>query len=149
MSTRSYICIENENKTYTRIYCHSCGEPLYNGTTLALYYADRNKVNELISLGDLSLLCKKIHPDRSYPHSFNFFDRQENVCVFFGRDRGDENVSAKQTTLEEIDNDFMVDYCYVYGLDNKWYYFSIGQLKETGLIELDLNKIIELLNEEE
>ena len=87
--------------------------------------------------------------DRNYPHSFNFFDRQENVCVFFGRDRGDQNVSAKQTTLNELNNDLMVDYCYVYGLDNKWYYFSIGKLEETGLIELDLKKIIELLNEEE
>lgn len=149
MSIRSYICMEIEDKKYARIYCHSCGEPKYNGTLLALYYVDRNKVNELISLGDLSILCKKIHPDRNYPHSFNFFDRQEDVCVFFGRDRGDQNVSAKVTTLDELNNDLMVDYCYVYGLDNKWYYFSIGDLKDTGLIELDYKKIVELLNEEE
>ena len=146
MSTRSYICVENENKTYSSIYCHEGGYPEHNGVILALFYMNRDKVNELIQLGDLSVLYKNVHPDKTYPHSFNFMNRQKDVCVFFGRDRGDENVCAKDRTLKELDADFMMDYCYIFGLDNKWYYFSIGELDKTGLIELNYEKIVELLN---
>lgn len=96
MSVRSYICIENDNKTYTGIYCHENGEPINNGVTLALYYKNREKVKELISFGDMSALFKNIHPNKQYPHSFNFFDRQPDVCVFYGRDRGKKMLMLKK-----------------------------------------------------
>ena len=54
MSTRSYICIENEDKSISGIYCHSDGYLTYNGAMLLDHYSDREKVKELISLGDLS-----------------------------------------------------------------------------------------------
>lgn len=149
MSIKSYICIENNDKTYTGIYCHDSGEPKNNGVTLALYYKKREKVNELISLGDMSVLFKNIHPNPQYPHGFNFFNRQPNVCVFYGRDKGETNVEAKQINLQKMDNECLVDYCYVYGLDDYWYYFSVGELKDTGLIKMDYEKIVELLNTED
>ena len=49
MSTRSYICIENENKSISGIYCHSDGYLTYNGAMLLDHYSDREKVKELIN----------------------------------------------------------------------------------------------------
>jgi len=149
MSTRSYICIENNDKTYTGIYCHENGSPINNGITLALYYKKREKVNELLSLGNLSALLKNIHPDKQYIHGFNFFDRQPDVCVFYGRDRGEQNTEAKIVNLELMNKECLIDYCYVYGLDDYWYYFSVGQLDKTGLIKLDYERIVQIINEED
>lgn len=149
MSVRSYICIENDNKTYTGIYCHENGEPMNNGLTLALYYKNREKVKELISFGDMSALFKNIHPNKQYPHSFNFFDRQPDVCVFYGRDRREKNVAAKEVNLKQINDEGLIDYCYVYGLDDYWYYFSVGEFDEFKLIKLDYEQLVKILNEED
>lgn len=44
MSTRSYICIENEDKSISGIYCHSDGYLTYNGAMLLDHYSDRKKL---------------------------------------------------------------------------------------------------------
>ena len=102
MSTRSYICIENEDKSISGIYCHSDGYLTYNGAMLLDHYSDREKVKELISLGGLSTLLPKLHPDKSKPHSFDYDKRQEDVCVFYGRDRGESGNEAHEVVLEDI-----------------------------------------------
>ena len=96
----------------------------------------------------MSALFKYIHPDKQYPHSFNFFDRQPNVCVFYGRDRGEKNTEAKEVNLIKMNEEAMIDYCYVYGLDDYWYYFSVGEFDEVKLIKIDYEEIVQILNEE-
>ena len=142
MSTRSYICIENEDKSISGIYCHSDGYLTYNGAMLLDHYSDREKVKELISLGGLSTLLPKLHPDKSKPHSFDYDKRQEDVCVFYGRDRGESGNEAHEVVLEDIDKDIFIEYVYVFGLDNKWRYFEGGDYQKTGLmfVEDGLNK---------
>ena len=137
MSTRSYICIENEDKSITGIYCHSDGYLTYNGAMLLDHYSDREKVKELISLGDLSTLLPKLHPDKDKPHSFDYDNRQDDVCVFYGRDRGENGVQATTVELEKLDKDIFIEYVYVLGLDNKWRYFEGGSFKETGLMSVE------------
>lgn len=137
MSTRSYICIENEDKSITGIYCHSDGYLTYNGAMLLDHYSDREKVKELISLGDLSTLLPKLHPDKDKPHSFDYDNRQDDVCVFYGRDRGENGVQATTVELEKLDKDIFIEYVYVFGLDNKWRYFEGGSFKETGLMSVE------------
>ena len=134
MSTRSYICIENEDKTISGIYCHSDGYLTYNGAMLLDHYSDRDKVKELISLGDLSTLLPKLHPEKDKPHSFDYDKRQEDVCVFYGRDRGEIGVEPTTVELEKLDKDIFIEYVYVFGLDNKWRYFEGGDYKKTGLM---------------
>ncbi len=134
MSTRSYICMENEDNSISAIYCHSDGYLTYNGAMLLDHYSDREKVKELISLGDLSTLLPKLHPDKNKPHSFNYDERQEDVCVFYGRDRGEKGTEAHLAKLEEVDKDIFIEYVYVFGLDNKWRYFEGGDYKKTGLM---------------
>ena len=137
MSTRSYICIENEDKSISGIYCHSDGYLTYNGAMLLDHYSDREKVKELISLGDLSTLLPKLHPDKDKPHSFDYDNRQDDVCVFYGRDRGENGVQATTVELEKLDKDIFIEYVYVFGLDNKWRYFEGGSFKDTGLMSVE------------
>ncbi|MFR1524186.1 MAG: hypothetical protein ACLSUV_01580 [Bacilli bacterium] len=143
MSTRSYICIENEDKSISGIYCHSDGYLTYNGAMLLDHYSDREKVKELISLGDLSILLPNLHPNKSKPHSFDYNERQDDVCVFYGRDRGEKDTNAREVDLEKLDKNIFIEYVYVFGLDNKWRYFEGGSYKETGLMEVDESLNIE------
>lgn len=135
MSTRSYICIENPDHTYTGIYCHSDGYLTHNGAILLDHYSSREKVEKLISLGDLSVLKPNIDPNNDLEHSFD--NRQNDVCVFYGRDRGEDGTSAKVVTIETFDDPYSwIEYCYVYTLDNNWKYFECGNFKDKGLSDL-------------
>lgn len=135
MSTRSYICIEQKDGTYKGSYCHSDGYLTYNGAMLIDHYQDRDKVEKLISYGDMSSLCENVDPNPNKPHSFD--DRQEDVTVFYGRDRGEKNTEARIIKLEDINSpDSWIEHCYIYGLDNKWKYFECGKL-EGGLKDLN------------
>lgn len=129
LSTRSYICKENPDGTYTGIYCHSDGYLTYNGAMLLDHYNSRERVEKLISLGNLSCLNENIEPDPTKPHSFDFNERQENVCVFYGRDRGETGQEPHPITLEEINSpESWIEYCYIFGQDNQWKFFECGRM---------------------
>lgn len=99
------------------------------------HYNTRDRVEKLISLGYISSLGINIEPNPSMPHTFD--DPQEDVTVFYGRDRGEKDCGKETIRLEYIDTDFSwIEYCYVYGLDNKWRYFEKGRLSE-GLKDLE------------
>ena len=123
MSTRSYICMETEQGRYVGIYCHHYGYLAYNGAMLIDHYSDREKVEKIISLGDMSTLSENINPIPLKEHSFD--NPQEGVTVFYGRDRGEKGTEAKEVTLDDINaDDSWIEYCYVYGLDGKWRYME-------------------------
>ena len=134
MSTRSYICRENPDGTYTCVYCHCDGYLTYNGAMLLDHYATKERVDKLLSLGSMSSLGTDIELDPDRPHSFD--DRQEDVTVFYGRDRNEKGMEARNLNLEDIDSpDSWIEYCYVFGQDGKWRYFECGHLSE-GLKDL-------------
>lgn len=136
ISTRSYICKENEDGTYTGIYCHSDGYLTYNGAMLIDHYKDREKVEKLISLGDMSSLNVNVDPDTSKEH--NFDNRQEDVCVFYGRDRGEKDTEAQIVNPHKFNSsESMIEYCYIYGLDNKWKYFECGRSDKINLEDVE------------
>lgn len=142
MSTRSFIAKQIGEDEYLTIYCHSDGYLSYNGAMLIDHYNSEEKVDELLKLGDLSCLCKKLNPDPSKPHSFDFDERQDDVTIAYGRDRGDKNVEAQTLTMEQLDApDNWTEYVYIFNKDNGWKYFHSGQ-SEQGLrdIEEDLQK---------
>jgi hypothetical protein len=134
MSTRSYICKENEDGTITGSYCHCDGYLTYNGAMLLDHYNTKERVDKLLSFGNMSCLNEIIEPDPSKPHTFD--DRQPNVTVFYGRDRGEKGQEAQKVKLEDIESDgSWIEWCYVFGKDGKWRYFECGHLKE-GLKDL-------------
>ena len=129
MSTRSYIAEELPNGKYKVIYCHFDGNIEHNGEILINHYQDRNKLEKLLSLGDLSSLDKNIEPNPSLPHSLDYKEQQKDVCVFYNRDGKENNPDwdAKVLTKEEMfDNDW-IEYFYIFTLEDKWKYYDYEQ----------------------
>jgi len=114
MATRSYIGVRNSDNTVTYIYCHWDGYPKYNGAILAKSYKSPNKINELLKLGDLSVLGEFIGEKQ------DFEKRIRDTCLAYGRDRGDANVSAKTAIFEDLIKDQNVDYVYVFDGRESW-----------------------------
>lgn len=132
MSTNCLIAKQVGNDSYLTIYCHSDGYPSDTGNMLLEHYNTPEKVNDLLALGDLSILKKKLSPNPTLPHSFS--NRQKDVTVAYGRDRGEEDVEAKTLTLSQLDKQYM-PYVYVFTKDNVWKCFETGQVKK-GLCDL-------------
>ena len=138
MGTRSMIGIENPNtKAVKAIYCHWDGYLEHNGAILNEHYASSPKVNNLIALGDLSSLRAEI----GEKHAFSQFDLPkdeveafklltENMCTFYGRDRGETAPYKRFDTAKEALTHYDhcgAEYFYLFRYDadqqaGKWFY---------------------------
>jgi len=94
MATRSRIAIENENGTVSSVYSHWDGYPSNNGRILMEHYKDRDKLQKLIDLGSLSSLAEEVDIPEGVNHTFE--NQVKGITVFYGRDRGEDNVEAKE-----------------------------------------------------
>ena len=77
MATRSKIAIENQDGTVTAIYCHWDGYVNGVGKTLFENY-DREKLEQLIELGDISSLGETLDETVAY-HRDNGEDLKKNT----------------------------------------------------------------------
>ena len=91
MATRARIGIENADGSIFTSYHHWDGYPAGLGYNLLMNWNDADKLREAISLGDASNWGKRIAPVDE--HSFD--SPEEDVNVYYGRDRGENNVGAK------------------------------------------------------
>ena len=131
MSTRSYIAKQIGENQYKTIYCHSDGYLMYNGALLIDHYNTPEKVDELLTLGDLSVLDTKLYPDPEQPHGFNYDERQEGVTVAYARDRGDRDTQAETMTLAQLDDpNNWTEYVYIFTQDSEWKYFRSGHSQD-------------------
>jgi hypothetical protein len=99
MGTRSRIGIDT-NGVIVSVYCHWDGYVAHNGAILQEHY-DRAKTEELICLGDLSVLAKDIGEQ----HAFCAMDAgmtneeydklYDGQCLFYGRDRGEKGTEFR------------------------------------------------------
>ena len=71
MSTRSAIAIMDEDGRIRSVYAHWDGYLEHNGAILEKYYTEREKIEELLSLGSISLLAGRIKPKEGETHSFD------------------------------------------------------------------------------
>ena len=128
MGTRSRIGVMHGNKVKS-IYCHWDGYLSHNGRILQDSY-DSARANQLVALGDLSSL----RPNIGEKHAFSPFDidmsREEydsqygDMCLFYGRDRGEKGVEFKvsQTTEEFMEQCDLCGAEYYYIMkDGVWY----------------------------
>jgi hypothetical protein len=104
MGTRSTIALEYADGTVEQVYCHWDGYLEHNGKILQEHYTDPFILRDLIDLGDLSSLRSTI----GTKHKFSSFDlatkieqrmheeTTKDMCTFYGRDRGEDGVSAKK-----------------------------------------------------
>jgi hypothetical protein len=127
MATRSNIAVLLKDGTVKKTYCHYDGYPEHNGKILLDCYSEYDKAVELVSLGDLSILGNLVHPDPEVVHTFNH--PQPNVCVAYGRDRGDTNTDAATFEKYEhyVDSVGQQDYDYLFKNDS-WYIFDSYRL---------------------
>jgi len=102
MSTRSRIGILHADGSIDAHYCHSDGYFDHNGRILHEHYQDVAKIQELIDLGDMSVLGPEIGEKHDFEwmsqeyfskgdHSGYANDPRGKMCLFYNRDRG-ENV---------------------------------------------------------
>ena len=136
MATRGTIAILLLDGTVRQIYTHWDSYIEHNGRILKENYKTPERVKELISHGDLSILAPKINPIGE--HSFN--DPEKGVCVYYGRDRGESNTEFRvyrdydyfrfNRQKEEYDYLFVEE-------ESKWYLLGKKAEKMTFLAELD------------
>jgi len=131
MATRSTIALEYADGTVHQVYCHWDGYLEHNGKILAEHYSDPFKLRDLIDLGDLSSL----RPTIGTKHAFSKFElatqieqrlheeATENMCTFYGRDRGETGTSAKKFASYEdyLLNHQYEEYEYILRKDGNWY----------------------------
>lgn len=116
MATRSTISIKTGKDTFQTVYSHWDGYPSHNGAILLEHYQDEDKIKQLIAYGDVSILAENIEPDQDKPHDFD--DRQDGVCLFYGRDRGEDGIKTR-THKGDVNEGEEFDYLFK---DGKWYY---------------------------
>ena len=103
MGTRSTIALEYADGTVEQVYCHWDGYLAHNGQILLKHYSNPFILRDLIDLGDVSSL----KPTIGTKHAFSHFELRaeevaeykvltENMTTFYGRDRGEDGVSAKK-----------------------------------------------------
>jgi hypothetical protein len=130
MGTRSTIALEFADGTVQQVYCHWDGYLEHNGKILQEHYSDPFKLRELIDLGDLSSL----RPNIGEKHAFSQFELRaeevagyklltENMCTFYGRDRGETGIEARKykNTDEYFDCSQQEEYDYILRTDGVWY----------------------------
>jgi hypothetical protein len=89
MATRSTIgMVLEDGQTIRSVYCHWDGYPEGVGATLKEYYTDSTTIENLLDLGDLSVLSENIGQKQ------DFDNRTEGSCLFYGRDRGETGINA-------------------------------------------------------
>jgi hypothetical protein len=154
MGTRSRIGVMHGDKVKS-VYCHWDGYLEHNGRILQEHY-DSAKANHLVALGDLSSLRATI----GEKHAFSSFDLPaeefeafktltENMCTFYGRDRGEKGGEFKvaQTFdefMEQCDN-CLAEYYYIMK-DGVWYcgdtYSSTPLSKKLTVLDEALTAVV-------
>lgn len=118
MGTRSAIGVMHGD-VCKAIHCHYDGYPENNGRILFDYYTSE-RANALISHGNMNILGKEIYPKADSPHSFDH--PQDDVCVFYDRDRGDSHSTWQVFSKFEDMVDYFLDCEFFYLMrDGVWY----------------------------
>lgn len=118
MSTNSGIALRS-GETFQTIYCHWDGYPSYMLPMLRENYNSVELASMLISMGDASSINMLIGPNPNKPH--DFLNPQEDVCVFYHRDRGDSWLRCQPScyTWRELFSQSAFDYVYIFE-DGQW-----------------------------
>jgi hypothetical protein len=102
MGTRSTIALEYADGTVQQVYCHWDGYLEHNGKILAEHYSNPFILRDLIDLGDVSSLRPTVGTKHAFsklevPMDGEAYDKlYGEMTTFYGRDRGEDGVSAKK-----------------------------------------------------
>lgn len=121
MSTNANIAVKTD-KGYQTIYCHNDGYPSYMYPMLRDWYGTQERAEALVSFGDASVIDKRLTPSQDSGHRFG--NREEGVCVFYNRDRGEDYSLTTYDTKEELLKAQF--YTYVFE-DGRWRVYLLGK----------------------
>lgn len=127
MGTPATIAIKTDTG-YKAIYCHWDGYPSYMYPLLRDWYGTQERAEALVSFGDASSIHKRLVPSQDSGHSFD--KPEEDVCVFYHRDRGEpwtQNEPEFCLTKEEVLSSQY--YTYIFE-DGAWHVYIHGQEAE-------------------
>lgn len=119
MSTNARIGIKVNGIKMLSIYSHWDGYPNWVGVRLLKYFNTEEKVKELLSMGDVSIMGDKIGVKTEFS-SFN--SRENSQCLFYNRDR-DETTEA---IVHDI-GDMNYHYSFTYLFKNGAWYVRINK----------------------
>lgn len=128
--SQSFIGIEYEDGVVEFVYCRDMdSDILYN------HYTDVNKIQSLISNGDMSKLKQNVEPIGD-THSFD--TPEEDVCIFYHRDAGDDLQITQKNSLDELKTFGNFDgFLYIYSVkENEWK--SYPKIKEDKWVTLGI-----------
>lgn len=119
MATRSTIALEYADGTVDCVYCHWDGYLSRNGKILMEHWQNPFKVQEMMDLGAMSVLG----PNIGKKHDFNDHPHDRNDSTFYGRDRGESDVSAKRfaSFQDYVENHQYEEFEYILRTDGNWY----------------------------
>lgn len=142
MSTPCIIGQKNDNGSIDLISCHWDGYPDYAGDILFAYYrGNPGKIDELLSLGDLSSIGPDIRPAAGRMHSVR--NPVRGVCLFYGRDAGEtvrkaRHVSNFEKLQEYAEKQEFADYAYILDRDSlEGYKLSYSDDGKVSFLKLD------------
>lgn len=130
MSTHAIIALDlktgNESVDCAAIYCHNDGYPSYLYHMLNNHYNDLDRVLDLISCGDASIIKKRLVPSENSGHSFS--NPEKDVCIFYHRDRGDtwDEAAVAIFKKEQLLSLKGCDYIYIFE-NNAWHLYVNGK----------------------
>ncbi len=105
MSTHSFICEESNGKI-NAIYCHFDGYPDGVGATLKEHYPCRNKIERLLSNGDISGL-------EETPEACHGYEDTKARCF------------DSRSELIQAANDIYAEFIYLFTEENEWEWFEV------------------------
>jgi hypothetical protein len=122
MGTRSAIGYKTPQGKIRAKYSHYDGYPAGVGKTLLEHYQEARKIAQMVELGDQSFLAPEIFPKGEH----SFMKPEEGVTVFYGRDRGETGVEAKEfDTVQEFVEYYEgagCEYFYLIQTGGEWIY---------------------------
>lgn len=98
MATRSNIVVQLTNGLFKKVYCHSDGYLSWNGMKLYEHYNTQALAEKLVEPGDISVIFEKC--DKPSGHTYN--TRTMGYTVYYGRDRGEDDVDGEIATLDAL-----------------------------------------------
>lgn len=139
MSTRSNIAVKINENRWKVIYCHWNGYATHNGKILHEHYNSFDRAKRLVNHGNVSILAERLSPRKGLPHSFeNPEKRQDDVCLFYKRDRHEKGEEATEygrgnglpleMFLETYSPDFDIEWVYLW--DDGWKVFTYRNPKD-------------------
>jgi len=127
MSTNAVIGMQFPSGHIKSIGLHSDGYPKHAGAVLIEHYADTNKVDMLINLGDISFLGPEVH---NAPKEVIDTDEVYDFTSAYHRDKGEEFnpprvFASTYLWLRDATNNTSAQYGYLYEVSKGWVYYDL------------------------